>query len=421
VQVYYVRDQWIKNDCREIKEKATFFLKKILALAGHFNNRGRKAPQRKEGSLMKKIRDYILNGQEVYVGLEDSKKTWKICVRSGGIEVQRTSMEADYCVLSNYFRNKYPACTITVMYEAGFRGFELHDKLVSDGWGCVVTPPHTVTEEKCSKRKNDTIDASRLAKNLENGDYKRCHVPERAIREDRQVSRLYGQLQKDITRTCGRIRRTIEYHGLEHAFPQGDWSRKQYREAEEKVENIKSGESLRFALHMLFKELHQLRQYQRDVLKKLRELAKSERYKKTVVLLYSAPGIGKLTAIRLALEWGDVSRFKRKEEFAAFLGLIPREYSSGEQDHKGHITKQGNHQVRAWLIECAWVAIRMDPVLLDTFNRVAKDSMGIMKYKKKAIVAVARKLAMRLRGILLSGEPYQVGLIESQKAPVAVA
>jgi transposase len=368
---------------------------------------------------MKKIRDYVLKGKEVFVGLEDSKKTWEVCVRSGGVVVNRTSMEAAYEVLRNYFRNKFAGCNITVMYEAGFRGFELHDKLVGDGYGCVVTPPHTVTQEKCNKQKNDPIDAGRLAKNLENGDYKRCHVPERVVREDRQISRLYGQLQKDITRICNRIRRAIEYHGLEHAFPQGVWNRRQYREAEVNVKELKVGESLRFALQMLFKELHQVRQYQRDVLKKLRELAKSDRYKKAVELLRSAPGIGQLTSIRLALEWGDVSRFKRKEEFAAFLGLIPGEYSSGEQDHKGHITKQGNRQVRAWLIECSWVAIRMDPVLLEKFNRVAKDSVGKMKYKKKAIVAVARKLAIRLRGILLSGEPYQMGLIESQKANAA--
>jgi len=379
------------------------------------------APQRKDGSLMKKICDYILQGKEVFVGLEDSKKTWKVCVRSGGVVVNRISIEADYDVLRNYFRNKYPECAITVMYEAGFRGFELHDKLVSDNFACIVTPPHTVTEAKCNKQKNDSIDADRLAKNLENGDYKSCHIPERDVREGRQVSRLYGQLQKDITRTCNRIRRAIEFHGLEHVFPQGDWNRRQYREAEEKVVELKVGESLRFALQMLFTELRQVRQYQRDVLKKLRELAKSDRYKKEVDLLRSAPGIGPLTSIRLALEWGDVSRFKRKEEFAAFLGLVPGEYSTGERDHKGHLTKQGNRQVRAWLIECSWVAIRMDPVLLDKFNRVAKDSMGIMKYKKKAIVAVARKLAMRLRGVLLSGEPYQVGLIESQKVQASAA
>jgi transposase len=361
---------------------------------------------------MKKIRDYVLKGQKVYVGLEDSKKTWKLSVRSGNVVVQRTTMEAEYIVLRNYLRNKFPECTITVMYEAGFRGFELHDKLVADGYKCVVTPPHTVTQEKCSKQKNDSIDADRLAKNLENGDYKKCHVPERVVREDRQVSRLYSQLQKDITRTCSRIRRAMEYHGLERYFPMGDWSRRHYREAEGKLEKLTISESLRFSLQMLFTELQQLRRYQKDVLRKLRELAKAERYKKTVDLLHTAPGIGKLTSIRLALEWGDVSRFKRKEEFARFLGLVPSDYSTADNEHLGHITKQGNRQVRGWLVECAWVALRYDPVLLEKFNRVATDAQGRMKYKKMAIVAVARKLAMRLRGILLSGEPYQIGLIE---------
>lgn len=364
---------------------------------------------------MKKIRDYMLKGQRIYVGLEDAKKKWKVSVRSGQIVVQRTSMEAVYEVLRNYLRNKFPECKITVMYEAGFRGFELHDKLVADGWKCVVTPPHTVTEEKCNRKKNDRIDADRLAKNLENGDYKKCHVPERITREDRQVSRLYTQLQKDITRTCNRIRRAIEFHGLEHSFTAGDWNRADYRKAEEKLEELHLGESLLFSLKLLFKELRVLWQYQKDVLRKLRELSKSDRYKKQASLLQTAPGIGPLTAIRLVLEWGDISRFKRKEEFSAFLGLIPSDYSTGDNEHLGHITKQGNRQVRAWLVECAWVAIRHDPVLLEKYNRVAMDVQGKMKYKKKAIVAVARKLAMRLRSILLSGEEYCIGLLECSK------
>jgi len=122
----------------------------------------------------------------------------------------------------------------------------------------------------------------------------------------------------------------------------------------------------------------------------------------------SAPGIGKLTAIRLALEWGDVSRFGRKEEFASFLGLVPSDYSSGEEERRGHITKQGNRRVRSWLVECSWVAIRYDPVLLEKFRRVLRNCGS----KKKAIVAVARKLALRLRRLLLSKEPYIVGVVE---------
>ena len=132
------------------------------------------------------------------------------------------------------------------------------------------------------------------------------------------------------------------------------------------------------------------------------------RCKRNFQLLHAVPGIGFFTAIRLVLEWGDVSRFERKEEFGAFLGLIPSDYSTGEFNRKGHITKQGNRQVRAWLIECTWVAIRYDPVLLEKYNKV-RSRCGS---SKKAIVATARKLAMRLRAILISGEPYQIGVIE---------
>jgi hypothetical protein len=66
-------------------------------------------------------------------------------------------------------------------------------------------------------------------------------------REDIRVSRLYGQLQKDITRICSRIRRAIEYHGLERCFPVGDWCPREYREAEESLESLTMGESLRFS------------------------------------------------------------------------------------------------------------------------------------------------------------------------------
>ena len=95
---------------------------------------------------MKERRDYILRNVKVFVGLEDSKKTWTLCVRSGGMIVHETSMTAEHEVLRNYFNNKFPECQIQVMYEAGFRRFELHNQLVADGWECVVTPPHTVTD-----------------------------------------------------------------------------------------------------------------------------------------------------------------------------------------------------------------------------------------------------------------------------------
>ena len=118
--------------------------------------------------------------------------------------------------------------------------------------------------------------------------------------------------------------------------------------------------------------------------------------------------MGWLSAIRFTLEWGNLSRFGSGKPLAHYLGLTPGERSSGETKATGHITGQGSPQVRAWLIQCAWRAIRLDPVLLAKFLAVSAHS----KSKKKAIVAVARKLALRLRAVELSGQPYEIGVVQ---------
>jgi transposase len=351
--------------------------------------------------------NYTVKNKEIFIGLEDSKKTWKVCARSHKVTVNEASMPADYEILKNYFNNKFPGCTIHVIYEAGFRGFELHDQLKADGYDCIVTPPHTVTQEKTQRLKNDRIDCRRLAKNLESGDYHTCHVPDRKLREDRQISRLYDQIQHDITRECNRIRRTLEFHGLDNQFQAGSWYRSNYKKAYESITKMDISPSLKFDFNIMFNELFHLWELQNQVLKELNILAKSEAYKADVDLLRSAPGIGILTAIRLILEWGSLERFERKAAFSSFLGLIPSEYSSGETEHKGHITKQGNRLVRSWLIECSWRALKYDPVLLEKFNAVVRSSGS----RKKAIVAVARKLANRLRFVLIHKTPYTIGLV----------
>jgi transposase len=91
-----------------------------------------------------------------------------------------------------------------------------------------------------------------------------------------------------------------------------------------------------------------------------------------------------------------------------FLGLTGSEYSTGETEIKGHITGQGNKFVRSWLVENSWVAIRKDPVLRAKFEQVWKNSGS----KKKAIVAVARKLACRLWSCVMHKQEYAIGVVQ---------
>jgi len=350
------------------------------------------------------MQDWLVKGKPIFVGLEDSKKTWKVCVRCEGMIVQETGMPARFEVLQAYFGKHYPGCEIHVMYEAGFRGFWLHDALVEAGVSCVVTPAHLVTQEKVNKVKTDRVDARRLALNLENGDYSVCAVPDRELREDRQVERTLSQVQRLITSTKNRIRKFLDLHNLAQDMPVGSWKAAQYA----RLRTLRLTAMLQVCLDTYLAVLDHLVE-QRDRLKKQLEIiAKKERYRQSVAIKASCPGVGRLSATRFTLEWGDLSRFPNGKAFACYTGLTSREHSTGETVHRGRITGQGSGVVRSWLIQCAWRAIKKDPVLWDKFQRVRSRSGS----KKKAIVAVARKLAVRLRAIEVAKQPYVTGVIE---------
>jgi transposase len=295
-----------------------------------------------------------------------------------------------------------------VMYEAGFHGFWLHDLLTSDGIECIVTPPNKLTQAKDDRVKTDRRDARRLARNLESGDYVHCHVPDRERREDRQVSRVLNQIQKDIVRTKNRIRRMLEYHGLDRGLKAGVWQDRDYRDLsrEQRVQGLSA--SLRKALKVLLAVLDFLCAQKEEILQELKRISEKERYLRSVASKRSCPGVGWLSAARFTLEWGGLERFPTGKCFAAYTGLTASEYSTGETIRRGRITGQSNPYVRSWLIECAWRAIKRDPVLLEKFTSVYRSSGS----KKKAIVAVARKLAVRMRALDVNHDSYLIGIVE---------
>lgn len=353
---------------------------------------------------MRKMQEYILKGKEIFVGLEDSKRSWKICVRSGKMVVNEASMPAEYEILKAYFLNKYPECKIKVIYETGFQGFWLHDLLEEDGIDCIVTPANKVTCAKDDRVKTDKRDARRLALNLENGDYISCRVPDKERREDRQVSRTLDQIQKDIIATKNRVRKILDYQGLNKGLKKGIWYDKDYL----KLKDVEMPREIKKSIEALVSLLKEQLRIKDELLSELRELCKKERYKSAVLSKMSFPGVGWLTAIRLTLEWGKMDRFETGKHIASYAGLTSREYSTGDTVRRGRITAQSYERVRSWLIEIAWRAIKKDPVLLKKFQDVWRNSGS----KKKAVVAVARKIAVRMRALEITGQPYCTGIIE---------
>ena len=78
-------------------------------------------------------------------------------------------------------------------------------------------------------------------------------------------------------------------------------------------------------------------------------------------LLMTQPGVGPITALAFVLTIGDVNRFPRSKQLVSYVGLIPREYSSGGHQRFGSISKQGNRFMRMLLVEAAQIAVRYDP------------------------------------------------------------
>ncbi len=126
-------------------------------------------------------------------------------------------------------------------------------------------------------------------------------------------------------------------------------------------------------------------------------------------LLMTQPGVGPNTALAYVLTIGNVSRFARGKQVASYLGLIPREESSGGRLKLGAITKQGNRMLRSLLVEAAQVAVQHDPGLRKQYlHRCHQKAKGVAK------VAAARKLAVRLYWMLRTNVAYpEIVRIES--------
>jgi transposase len=138
----------------------------------------------------------------------------------------------------------------------------------------------------------------------------------------------------------------------------------------------------------------------------LKELSQDDLYRERVEILCSMPGIGWLSAMEILLELQDVARFRKADQLSAYVGLTPSQYSSGGNVRMGRITRQGKPSVRTVLIQAAWRSLSQDPVLAEKYERIKARSGG-----KRAVVAIARTLLIRLRRLLLRGERYELGLV----------
>jgi len=124
-----------------------------------------------------------------------------------------------------------------------------------------------------------------------------------------------------------------------------------------------------------------------------------------VARLTTVPGIGPITATAYVAALDDAARFGRAAQVASYLGLVPREYSSGEQQRRGRVLRSAHPYVQSLLVQAAWrVWLSKDPRTAG-LRRWAQ-SLAHRRGKNIAVVALARRLARILFAMWRDGVPY---------------
>jgi transposase len=122
--------------------------------------------------------------------------------------------------------------------------------------------------------------------------------------------------------------------------------------------------------------------------------------------LRTMPGIGPVTALAFVAALDDVTRFQNAHQVQAYLGLVPSEYSSGERQMRGRITKRGDARMRWLLVEAGWRILRSPNPDLATLKSWA-EQIAARRGKRIAVVAIARRLAGILYAMWRDGTEYR--------------
>ena len=276
---------------------------------------------------------------------------------------------------------------VQVVYEACGFGFGLQRALSAAGATCYVISPQALDEAR-SGVKTDGRDARTLCLRLDRYVQGNRHalaiirVPSEAEEQRRHISRQREQMVRHRSKMQAQGRCLLVNHGLPapaHWWMAQTWSRLAKHLPEWIVPLLEATRPVLLGLHAQIESLSE----------QLEAMSPAD----------TPRGLGRLTTVILGNEVCDWRRFNNRREVSSYTGLCPGEHSSGGKRKQGHVTKHGNPRLRAALVECAWRLVRFQPqypAVAKRLHLLGKGAKATGAVRKKAIVAVARRLAVDL-------------------------
>ncbi|MEI8006873.1 MAG: IS110 family transposase [Bacteroidota bacterium] len=297
------------------------------------------------------------------------------------------------------------------------------------GFTLILVNPYLI--KQMPGRKSDVKDAQWIATLLYKGLLRGSLIPCKEIRELRTYSRKYIKLQQRQTSVLQDMERTLEICSIRvisfvsnisgrsvlnviRQIVQGETSPEVLLDSiHGRIVNTHSKKTIkesltgfitehhRFILELSLQEYEQLLKQSDQCLAKMYELC-NVHYNKELQLLLSIPGVSDISAMIVLAETGsDMNAFENSGKFSGWTGLRPRNDESAGK-YKSTATTKGNRYLKAVLVQIAWAASRVkESYFKEKFNRLA-----MKKAKKKALIAIARKIGVVVWNILYYDQPY---------------
>jgi|TARA_R110002060_G_C2123325_1_gene98828 transposase len=326
----------------------------------------------------------------IFIGLDTHKVSTEVAyiedqrgtkpVHHGKIKTNKSAIMK----LARQFQSKYPQATLHFVYEAGPCGYWIYRLLTSLGHCCYVVAPSLIPKKPGDKVKTDKRDAMKLAKLLKSEDLTPIYVPEPEDEAIRDLSRARETAMKDLKDAKFQLKGLFLRNNITCKV-NDNWSNQHLRWL---TELVLPHPSQQIVLQEMIQTITERIKRVERLVNELAHQVKLWRYYPVVQALQAMRGIRFLVAVGTIAELGDLRRFDHPRKLMAYLGLVPKENSSGDNRKQGGITKCGNGRARRLLIEGA-----------QTYKHNANVSTELQKRQEtlpKVVIDIAWKAQLRL-------------------------
>ena len=330
-----------------------------------------------------------------YVGLDVHTQSIAVCIMNAtGAVLERTTIESRRAALAKWIDKAAFGAETRFALEALSPARWVLAEMLRRELDATLVHPYGVRLIVQSRKKSDRIDAYQLADLLRLGRLPKAYIATPWEQELRDLVRHRADIQARATRAKNQIHAILQERD-EHC----SWSDLFGKSGRRWLKSRKFAASTKLRVDHLLEQIDQAKEQVAATDSAVEALIADDPF---VELLQTIPGVGVTLASIIRAEAGDVRRFDRPEQFAAYVGLVPATWESGGSRTSGGITKQGNRLLRyafgaAVLHTCRWSA--------EWKERYAKLRRRIKKHKAR--VAMARRLAVVVWYMARSGEAFR--------------